>query len=534
MGELIYEPDRLCHTPGTERRGIDFGLKKEKVASTFGDRDDPLTTSWMISLAEAEADAARAREQYAQLLLDSGLSAEEFMALAGYIHDQDRYGITPSEDDLENFILRRRPQTVRHPGVIDPRGRYFPGLQAAAFVTPIVPIVDALAGAALSILLDFVPIIGEIKMVVETAIGRDLVTGDKLALWERLLGPIGHAVGHARKIAKGLAAAAKVMRSVATVTRLRVGVRLLAPLLALVAHMKAPPAEVLRIVDRLAQVDVVALRVAKAEAEAARGGALAMSRAQGAALHDASALLRADEVAQVQRGQTRMAAASDGVGPKPPLKGTEAADDVALPAGAGGKGQGRRPGKSGGRAGRTPPDPTRIYNTYIRKGSAAFQHLLKKGMTRQYLTKKQMRGLPYRYQMHVTKQKFEFVTRHRGKKLQIDGLADSRTSAGKLDIIEAKGGFVDEVELSGHLVYGDKKIDQMQRLAQFAEDNPDQIDKVIIVVGNLTNDKKALIAVGEAYHNLLRAVKPKRLQDLIEIVDEQFLPFKPGKVKAPE
>jgi Pre-toxin TG len=44
--------------------------------------------------------------------------------------------------------------------------------------------------AALSLVLDFIPIVGDVKGGVEAVTGRDLVTGEELAPWERALGAI--------------------------------------------------------------------------------------------------------------------------------------------------------------------------------------------------------------------------------------------------------------------------------------------------------------------------------------------------------
>ncbi|HEX6684218.1 MAG TPA: pre-toxin TG domain-containing protein [Candidatus Limnocylindrales bacterium] len=45
-----------------------------------------------------------------------------------------------------------------------------------------------LFGVLLSVALDFVPVVGTVKGVIEAVTGRDLITGQELAWWERLLG----------------------------------------------------------------------------------------------------------------------------------------------------------------------------------------------------------------------------------------------------------------------------------------------------------------------------------------------------------
>jgi len=67
-----------------------------------------------------------------------------------------------------------------------------------------------LFGVLLSVALDFVPVVGTIKGAVEAVTGRDLVTGQELAWWERLLGivPIvGGAAGLIGAASRGARAA---------------------------------------------------------------------------------------------------------------------------------------------------------------------------------------------------------------------------------------------------------------------------------------------------------------------------------------
>jgi len=63
-----------------------------------------------------------------------------------------------------------------------------------------------LFGVLLSVALDFVPVVGTVKGAVEAVTGRDLVTGQELAWWERLLGivPIvGGAAGVIGAVSRG-------------------------------------------------------------------------------------------------------------------------------------------------------------------------------------------------------------------------------------------------------------------------------------------------------------------------------------------
>ena len=59
------------------------------------------------------------------------------------------------------------------------------------------------AGVVVSLGLDFIPIVGNAKGVIEALIGRDLFTGDKLSVMDRslgVLGPFGKAVSKGSKV----------------------------------------------------------------------------------------------------------------------------------------------------------------------------------------------------------------------------------------------------------------------------------------------------------------------------------------------
>ncbi|NWL90478.1 hypothetical protein DMN77_23300 [Paenibacillus sp. 79R4] len=76
-------------------------------------------------------------------------------------------------------------------------------------------------GIAVSMALDFVPIVGNAKGLIEAVTGRDLVTGDKLALWERgvgILGPLGKGVSATAKLGKVATEAAGGIALVSKVT----------------------------------------------------------------------------------------------------------------------------------------------------------------------------------------------------------------------------------------------------------------------------------------------------------------------------
>lgn len=68
---------------------------------------------------------------------------------------------------------------------------------------------SVLFGVVLSMALDFVPVVGTAKGLVEAATGRDLITGQELAWWERLLGVVpvlGGVAGMAGAASRGAGA----------------------------------------------------------------------------------------------------------------------------------------------------------------------------------------------------------------------------------------------------------------------------------------------------------------------------------------
>lgn len=87
---------------------------------------------------------------------------------------------------------------------------------------------------AVSMMLDFAPVIGQLKAVIEGVVGKDLITGDKLAPWQRGLGILLAIIPEAKGIftagrdgikllAKGVAAADKSADEAAKIYRIAKG-----------------------------------------------------------------------------------------------------------------------------------------------------------------------------------------------------------------------------------------------------------------------------------------------------------------------
>jgi hypothetical protein len=71
--------------------------------------------------------------------------------------------------------------------------------------------------------------------------------------------------------------------------------------------------------------------------------------------------------------------------------------------------------------------------------------------------------------------------RHRARRKDASDRRPRRLGieAGQAGRIEAKFGFVEKLEDSGHIAFSNEKIERMTRLAQFARANPKEIGKVI-------------------------------------------------------
>jgi Pre-toxin TG len=479
MGDL-YDTSRMCSAPGTENRGLDLLRLKPATPQNF----TPLTAGMVNNIenflptqAQIQAELEKSQKEFEALLEDSGITAKEFYGVVGYIRDSRQYGYNPNAQDLENFILSMRPSQPRFPGVVDHRLYHIWGLQGLAFFTN--PIVIAVIGIAV----DFVPILGEIKMIYETISGKDAITGDSIPTWARVLGPLGFG-----------------------------------PIAVFVAVADRAPAEALRMLNNLASMEQTTLKVALAEAEAVKSGALKIGKAQRKALQDVGSLLSAPEVAKIEKQAAKKAAQTLDNGLGGPSKKLPDMPD-ALPIGETKRTRApRRPKKT--------PKPTpglkppREFYKIIKLGYSAYRRLIKRGLQVIPLSdyfKKQDFGI---YQIKQAGGRVtEFLGELKdGRKVQIDNLADSTTEAGKLDVIEMKFGnpYIDinTIERSGHLRFANSKADQVTRLAKFAAENSGEIGRVKILASNAT--------VAEIYLNILHQHVPANLRKYVDVLDEEL------------
>lgn len=516
---------RMCSLRGTENRGLDiFNVPKPPENQS---RLTPEAAKWtkeflgesyLPTAADARADLARAEAELKQILDDSGITAEELAVLVAYVRDMASLGIDPSDEDLENVILSRRPQKPRFPGTTDPRAYSLWGLRPLAFFS------NPTVQTTISLAVDFIPYLGEVKMLYESISGRDAITGDEIPMWARILGPVTLGIGKAGKALKVLRAGAKIAGEA-----LRVGIRRLGPLVMFAALTGKAPAEAFRVLDNIATMDKAAVKAALVEAKAARG-ALEITSTQAKALKEVGRLVPAADVAKIEQKAARRARAMLDEAPTPKPK-TPAPTPDALPVGeAARKVRPRKPAKGKGKAkGKSKPKPKAVkaaakapkrFNMKVSRAAKALKRLKTRGLQEIPLSdwfKKQDFG---KYQIaQAGGKETEYIgTLKSGKKVQIDNLADSVSEPGRLDVIEMKfsNPYIDSatIESSGHLRFASSKADQLTRLGRFAAENSKDVAKVKVLASSAT--------AAEIYLNILNQLVPKNLRKYIEVLDEEL------------
>ncbi|HEX6099513.1 MAG TPA: pre-toxin TG domain-containing protein [Thermoanaerobaculia bacterium] len=144
----------------------------------------------------------------------------------GVASDWGRAAAQQAQGEYETYLL----EVAR---IKDEEGRPWRGggvLSGAATVDPYTyfignPVQDVAkraierVPAVVSLVLDFVPIIGQLKAVVEAMAGRDLITGRQLADWERGLNVLLALIPEARGIFKAGSNGMKVLANVAVQSR---------------------------------------------------------------------------------------------------------------------------------------------------------------------------------------------------------------------------------------------------------------------------------------------------------------------------
>ncbi len=150
---------------------------------------------------------------------------------------------------------------------------------------------------ALSLILDFLPVIGTVKGVIEGITGSDLITGQELSWWERVLGvvPVIGAVAAAAAVAKAARAAseaAKVAAAAAEAAR--------------AAAAAADVAKAAKAASEAAKAAEAARELAKAASAASEA-----AKAEAAATDAAKAAEKAAEVAKAEEAARDAAKAEE-------------------------------------------------------------------------------------------------------------------------------------------------------------------------------------------------------------------------------
>ncbi|MEU7820823.1 pre-toxin TG domain-containing protein [Catellatospora sp. NPDC049133] len=150
---------------------------------------------------------------------------------------------------------------------------------------------SVLFGVLLSIGLDFVPVVGTVKGVIEAITGKDLITGQELAWWERLLG-IVPVVGGIAGVAAGISKGARAIDDVADLGR--------------AVDRAADAAEAARDAERAAEAAREVERAAEAAREAERAAEAAREAERAAeAARDAERAREADRAAEAAQEAER-------------------------------------------------------------------------------------------------------------------------------------------------------------------------------------------------------------------------------------
>lgn len=366
MGDTINWNDRCTFgeenlSPPVCRMTSDRGTNNRFFLATPPARSSAL----LPTVQEAVMEKRQAEADFQKLLSDSGITEREFYLVVSYIRDTDelnkelkrqgRGEIKLSEMDLEQRVLadraQRQPPQPRFPGTVDPRA-YNIGLMprttiAAEFFYSgikecIKPdnIVDCL-GQTVSLVLDFLPVIGTVKGLIEAYTGKDLITGDEIPAWARVLNVGLAAIPVARAVLKVTRLAAKVAQSGA-----RIAVKAIGPVAFVVAVAHRTPAETMHIFKTVAGLDETALKVALKEAQGVKGGVLRATVDQSKAIKELSRLLPPNEIADLEKSAAKKAAASHINKGAPPPPGKNLPDaPPALPVGEakGASRAGRRP-----------------------------------------------------------------------------------------------------------------------------------------------------------------------------------------------
>jgi Pre-toxin TG len=466
-------------------------------------------------LAQARAapplDESRQLEaEFRKMLAEAGITEAEYNVAVAYVREALAWGYRPTESDIENRILATRPQQPRFPGKVDARG-YTIGLipktemfgealamgiaRFAEGIAQFIKLVFTDPKVALSLALDFLPVIGDIKGMYEAIAGKDLITGEKLPNWVRALS-FGLSVHGAAKAGWKLTSAG--FRMVAKAGS-RVAAKAIAPVVFFAAITHRSPTAAMQFMKNAAHMDETALKVALEEARHVKG-ALEPTQAQARALQELSRLLTPDEIAGVEKAMASKAAKPgfDVAPPAAPGKGHPDLPDMPGRAPPGRSAPGRAERRPKGSKPKPKPKTSAKTRTLPEERTRAYR---KAGFKRKDMGDTQY-TLWGRYQVKKTGKAFEQGTtlKKNGREVRIDDLEIDKANPELLNLVDYKhskeveeldqllkksgnkfdGVFFKELSKSGHYAGFADKIDQFLRQAQLILENPTALNRIII------------------------------------------------------
>jgi Pre-toxin TG len=253
--------------------------------------------------------------EFSYFLSQTGITEQEYSTVVAYVHErlmddaQANRKVSISASDIEQRILATRAVVARHPESIDIRG-YTIGVfsKATAVVewTGVLTLGEVVVFLVthprftLSLILDFIPVIGDIKGMAEAIIGRDLITFEKLPNWARGLSFAASIAGFAKicwKLVKaGIRAGAKI------------AAKALAPIVIFAAITNKTPAASMRFMREAAAIDESVLVAASKRAPDIERGAVAITKVEAEAMQQMTRLLSPEEIAKVEKAVAREAA----------------------------------------------------------------------------------------------------------------------------------------------------------------------------------------------------------------------------------
>ncbi|HEU5148105.1 MAG TPA: pre-toxin TG domain-containing protein, partial [Chryseosolibacter sp.] len=407
-----------------------------------------------------------------------------------------------------------------------------------------------------SVVIDFIPVVGQVKGLIEAAVGVDLITGRTLADWERALAILPGGIEHSGKIVSGLKlatrAAAKAARSPQLLVVLTLAVKSGKHPVDIIENMKA-------VATMSQQVVSAAAKEIKTIKQADK---VAITTVQRAALGEVAKAI--EHVKKIKPSVSTVSAAKVAAVTKPvaivgkhvkdlPVNGTPDAAQRMVDA----KRSGQNPVHS---SRNNDPDALPVSDKKTRRNerrkkkkapqpkakipsaeeTQAYANLVAKGWTKQDLGKSVW--TPWgKYQTKHSGINYEYVAPFGGRTRQIDQLEIDKQLRDKLNLVDYKhhkevehiedilkksnnkfdSTFFRELEKSGHYRGFADKIEQFLDQVHLIRQNGDELNKIIIRCSDTRTKFIYTLVRDNLYGNIYKRVKGKFVEDeaLKKIVD---------------